>query len=244
MTYGTLASGIFLRLQPTTFYGSGGWFHYLPDILQGVGLILLPISIIGMAVLLKHSWRVIFVPFAIYLTIHVVIYRFGLFASGGYGAFLVPLAPAFALFGASGIIWLTKQVNPRRRNLAWFALVYAIIFYALLTTLVHPYTPRTIALRNASEWITQNVSNGSILSSHVWFVYFHNLAWSPDRTDGYIRTPIQLDTLPIDTIIVHEFHFSERFGINYDYLSQSDNWVILKTFSDNENLVTLFKKIN
>lgn len=244
MIYGVLASGIFLRIQPTTFYGSGDWFHYLPDILQGVGLILLPISIIGMAILLKHAWRVIFIPFAMYLVIHIVIYRFGLFASGGYGAFLVPLSPLFALCGAAGVIWLTQQSKPKHRNLIWFALIYAIVFYALLTTLVHPYTPRTIALKDASEWIKQNEPLTPVLSSHVWFVYFHDLSWSPNSTDGYIRSAVELDALPVDTIIVHEFHFSERFGINYDYLSQSDTWQTLKTFSEGVNLVTLFKKVN
>jgi len=243
LTYGMLASGNLFDAQPTTFYGAGGWFHYLPAVAHGVGVVLLLVGLLGIRPMFRHPLRVIFIPFMVYLVVHVVIYRYGLFASGGYRFFLVPTAPAFAILAGVGIERFMMGVHFRQRNFMWTLGGIVIVLYAVLTTFTHPLSPRTQALEQASAWMKANEADATeVLSGHVWFVYFYDLAWSPQLTDGWVRTGIQLDQLAPETIVVWEGHFSERFGIAYDRLTESDEWQVLQEFGEGTHLVVLFKK--
>jgi hypothetical protein len=94
--------GNFLNAQPTTEYGSGGWLHFVP-VIYYVGIPASILSLIGLIPMARmKSKALIFVPFIFYFILHTVIYRFGLFASGGYILFLLPMAPGFAVAAALG----------------------------------------------------------------------------------------------------------------------------------------------
>jgi hypothetical protein len=245
-TYGRIASSNFFNVQPTTFYGSGDWFYYLPYILLGVCPAILILCLFSIAPIWRSPQkRLIFVPYLVYLLIHIVIYRFGLFASGGYGFFLMPLAPAFALSAAIGadVLIAQRPPNPHKRfrfRLVMGAIIVTIVAAGLFLTPIHPLSKETSALLQASNWLKDNGdADAPVIATHVWFFYFHGLEIPPDRT--WIWAP-SLDTIERGTIVVWDDHYSERTSLKYDTLiSQSEAWEKLADFSD--GAVVIFRRI-
>lgn len=96
---------IYFESKPTTMYGSGTLFHYLPLLLMGVGVVSSFLMAIGVLSLRKvwSKWSLILVSYGFYFIAHSLIYWKGAFASGGYYHFIMPMAPAIALLSAMGL---------------------------------------------------------------------------------------------------------------------------------------------
>lgn len=233
-TFQRIASSNFASLQPTTFYGSGSWLHYLPAVLFGVypGLLLLATFSIKRIMRLRAE-RLVFVPYIVYLATHIVIYRFGLFASGGYGFFLVPLAPAFALAGAIGAERVIessyrqyyRRGNQRQHKILVGSIVFLITITGLLLTPRYPYGREAQAAQSASTWLKENgFSDFPTVTSHAWFKYFH----APYVASASAPS---VEKLPASTIVVWDAHYSERRSINLSDLSDK-GWIRLSDFED------------
>src|SRR5437870_4057622 len=88
----------------------------------GAGLVIL--ALVGAPTLWRRpGGKIVIATAATYLAAHTVIYRFGLFASGGYFRFLVPLGPFVALAGAAalGEFWRTAREPAGERALSRLA---------------------------------------------------------------------------------------------------------------------------
>ncbi len=99
-----LPAAMFLESRPTDYYGSGPWAAMAARWLVAAGGALLILAAAGAPDALRRRGGVLCVgSAAVYFLAHTLIYRFGLFASGGYSRFLVPLAPLVAVTAAAAL---------------------------------------------------------------------------------------------------------------------------------------------
>lgn len=157
----------FLAPKPTEEYGHGGWLAMLLrwEMAAGVGTLALA-WIGGVALWTRRDARLWVMCGAAYFLAHVIIFRFGLFASGGYERFLVPVAPVLAVcavaafsrlrelltaadvvrrslhaIGAIGLLWLAAYVEAgdfydAKVRLIFIAAMSAAVGDALLNLLL------------------------------------------------------------------------------------------------------------
>ncbi|MCB0011579.1 MAG: hypothetical protein KDE34_06750 [Anaerolineales bacterium] len=231
------AFAIYFNTAPTDRYGSGTWLHYIRPLPKYVGFPVLLLSLPAIFPLAKNrSGVAVFLPYLAYLFTHTVIYRFGLFASGGYQLFLLPMAPAFGLAAALGLEQLLaasqRFARPANAN-SWaiirtsFLLICAILaVVAGLSTRPLPLDDEGVALQNATNWLSESdLDQTSVIASHVWFEYFY------DGDSSGLTTPAA-DLQP-GTIVVWDQHYSERVGLVYDDLiSLPDCWQEAAQFGD------------
>ena len=101
---GTLPLLTFLDTTPTHEYGTGGWLAMIArwPIAAGVGAIALACA--GAPFVTRRPGGKLWIGCGVaFLLAHTLIYRFGLFASGGYYRFLVPLGPIIAVSAAAAL---------------------------------------------------------------------------------------------------------------------------------------------
>jgi hypothetical protein len=239
---------IFLDYKPTGIYGAGGWLHYAPALLNGIGLPTIILSVIGIVPILRLKEKaLVLMPYMLYLLVHVVIYRLGLYASGGYGLFLLPLAPAAAIAATLGLEFALNEINNFAHVAAWFKIVQVLattlcvvlMLWFGLQTRPRATDPEALSAQQASEWIRQNnLFTNRIISTHVWFCYYHSLPLTAEEL--WVFHP-SLDQLEVGTVIVWDRHYSDRWGISYEYLSDPRNgWQRLMQFGD--GIMVVFQK--
>ena len=241
---------IFFNAQLTDQYGSGSWFHYVPRLVYRAGLPVMVLAITALTIVWKQRERFLYLAiYSIYFLLHVIIFRFGLFASGGYTIFLLPLAPALAIIAALGgerLLNYLKELQSSTGILSSRRLRYALICtgaaFILSTGFIsrpNPVDEDGLAMQEAAQWIREKgYSKEHITSCHVWFVYYYNLPWTPD---GRWDTPVDLVALPNESLVIWDRHYSEQWGINLNYLSDAHNgWKKLKDFCD--GIAILFQK--
>ena len=104
--YDHAALTAFANHKPTDIYGQSGWMHYFEVLWLGVGWPVLLAAVVGCLCFGRRRPLMAAVAlFGVYFLIHVVVYRFGLYASGGFGYFIFPVLLIFALCGALGAEW-------------------------------------------------------------------------------------------------------------------------------------------
>ena len=115
--------GLFAR-KYSSEYGSGAWYWYPLIWAEAVGVGLIVLGILGAMGLRGKGWLISTWVFGL-LALQGVLFRFGLFASGGYSRFLVPVSGLLAVLAAAGMIHVLHAARENRpwRVLAVFALL-------------------------------------------------------------------------------------------------------------------------
>ena len=241
------AFDIYFVTKPTERYGQGDWLYYIRPLPNEMGILTLIFSIISIIPIIKSRRKIlIFVPYITYLFTHVVIFRFGLFASGGYHLFLLPLAPAFGFAAAIGVEFALSFFNKlvgthsKRATVSYIAkfmliMISIIVIFTGFKTKPIPLDDEGKALQQAARWLqANNLDRDQVISTHVWFDYFYNI-YSP-----YQVPPI--NELSPGSVIVWNEHYADRSGVFYDLLIDSKNcWNKLDSFGEND-IVVLFIK--
>jgi len=252
---GAQAYAIYLEPHPTDFYGKGDWLHFIRPLRWDVGAPVVFLAILGcVSVYSLKGRRRLFAGFLIYFAIHTIIYRFGLFASGGYSLFLLPIAPAFAVAGALGLEkivrvservweWVAPRVSiPGGARAVGIALVVAVAIVYGMRNPPHLLGDEAFALQQASDWLKQKgLGFRRTVTTNVNFYYFHPLPVGPG---SYWWIVPRLAGLANGTIIVWDRHYSNRSGLNLSDMTESDNgWRKLASFGTNEFAV-IFEKMD
>jgi hypothetical protein len=175
----------------------------------------------------------------VYFAIHTIIYRFGLYASGGYSFFLLPIAPAFAIAAAIGLEFVVvmsermrKQficrirISPNLLRLGTGILLAVTVAYGMRE---HPHvlTPEAAAIQQLSGWLkAKGLGSRPTVVTNVQFYYFHPL---PVAGSYWWKVP-KLAGLVEGTIVVWDRHYSNRWGLNLAELENSKSWRKLHSF--------------
>jgi hypothetical protein len=250
---------IFGNTKPTgDLYGSGSWTHFLPPLLMKAGPILLPtlFALPRLPRLLRTSNGLLLVgTFALYLLLHVVLFRFGLFGTAGYISFLLPLAACIALAAVAGVDWLQEQLaqhshlalpNGRRvaaelNVLCAGLLMGAIVLFAWGAARPFKIRPVQAACIEAADWMrSQQLDQSPIEATNLWIYYAleRPLPIASIRGDAFA----QLNDMHPGTIVVWDGQYAERWGRNLTTL-QGDpaRWRQLAAFGPKAEVV-LFQR--
>jgi hypothetical protein len=242
-TTGFLPASVYFAPKPTEMYGSGGWLHYAMPLVSGVGTPVALLAIFGLPTMLRSSPARLFLVWnVIYVAMQVVIFRFGLFASGGYLVFLLPVAPLVAIMAAHGLRELLSLVRAahvtlRLERAAGVLLVLVVTLLVVKGGLAASPIPRDqyqTPLEQAAAWIRDEGLNKSpVVATHVWFYYY-----LPLRV-GTAAPP--LASLPVGTVLVWDSKYSEPQGWTLRRLSDPESgWEFLQQFGSGD--VQIYRK--
>lgn len=105
--------------QPTRQYGNGGWLTYFQRALHAWGPTVSVLAMLGLPRLVKmnrSSSRLIASAALAYFLAQVIVFRFGLFASGGYSRFLIGISPLIAIASVAGADALLAPLRQQWRR--------------------------------------------------------------------------------------------------------------------------------
>jgi hypothetical protein len=103
--------------EPSTQYGQGSWLTYFASSLHAFGPGVTVLAMTGLTgVVRRRGGGLIVLCMAIFFATHTTIRALGLFASGGYARFLVPIAPLVAIVSLVGWLQLWQGDSPQRRR--------------------------------------------------------------------------------------------------------------------------------
>lgn len=127
--------------KPSAMYGQGGWLTFFSRSMEAFGPAVMVLAIVGASRLARTPKGGIVVTCAVvYFAAHAAIRALGLFNSGGYARFLVPISPLVAVMALAGWSRL-RSAERRERRIAtmlaagamivlWLAMERQIALYA------------------------------------------------------------------------------------------------------------------
>lgn len=125
----------FLAATGNDEYGHGDWLTMLTRWALAAGLAQLALALVGLLLLWRAGrLRLLIACGVAYFAAHTLLFKYGLFASGGYERFMAPLAPLTAIAAAHTLgAWWRAVVGGRRVHLAmWLMVATGLAAAALL----------------------------------------------------------------------------------------------------------------
>ncbi len=124
-----MAARRLIDAAPNTWYGRGGWFTMLARTMQTSGPAIVALAFAG----LRPLWnskpsRLVPLFIGAYFLVQTVVRALGLFESGGYARFLVPISPLVAI--AANVGW-QRLASTDERQMRSAATAIAFMFLAL-----------------------------------------------------------------------------------------------------------------
>lgn len=113
--FGAWPASIYLRPTGSTEYLPAGWLAYIPDALHAITPALSCLAVLGALAMIRRRKLLIPALAVLFFATHLAIKAVGLYASGGYGRFMVTIAPLIAILAAAG---LNECIDHRRRDAA------------------------------------------------------------------------------------------------------------------------------
>ncbi|MCS7072348.1 MAG: hypothetical protein NZM00_12650, partial [Anaerolinea sp.] len=227
-------SGNLFNLIPTTEYGSGGWLHFIPHLAAGVGLPVGLLALIGMipaARLPRRTLAISFLPYVLYFGVHTLIYRFGLYASGGYGVFLLPLAPALGVLAGLGADWAARHLPRTLMPVAGGLIASAIAGFALVTAPLYPVEPLHSALQAAAQWVREHHPDhphAAIAAAHVAFWRFYDPHFESPWGDWHY----DYDALPETALLIWDPRYTAGRGVDWSRVTDpASGWQRVAAFN-------------
>lgn len=252
---GELPSKIFLNAKPTDIYGQGTLWHFLPISFFPAGPFTLALAALALPWLLRNwrvTWPLVFYP--AYFALHSAIFWLGLFASGGYYHFLMPMAPGLAVaavLGADACFDARSRWLPLvGRGLLAGAVLQGFALFHVHAMQYWSNSPQGVgltrepihhALQDALDWqFRHRPAAPVVICRHISAAYARDWTETPAR----LRTNfLPLNELPEGTIVIWESKYSELTGLPSSELTAPDSgWLELIAFQN--GAVRLFEKYN
>lgn len=238
---------------PTNYYGKGTWYHFLIRLPhpRAAGIPILLLALWSLGTIIKSSkMTLIFTWYFIYFLMHTVIFKFGLFASGGYKLFLLPLAPALSLMALIGmdsilaysdkntLLKNTFSALTLNRNKAVLLLCSICLLWTFIFVKPFPMDNSAVAIKKAVQWIkSNNLVNKNLVSTHVYF--YHLMPREvPVKTLWEEFAPP--DSMETGTMVIWDSKYSDHWGIRREYLlSHPEEWILQESFANDSVMVFL-----
>jgi hypothetical protein len=181
--------------------------------------------------------------------LHTVIYRFGLFASGGYKLFLLPLAPVIAISSVTGLEWIAEKLqgnilfadkSTEPKNQLTSAICIGCVLFAMINVKPHKLDKIDKAVKGATGWVrSNNIDTKHVITTHVFFYYF--LPMEVPVNTLWVKFP-PLSELPPGTVVIWDDKYSDMWDLKSEYFTdQPDTWEKIKTYGD--DLVVIYRKL-
>jgi hypothetical protein len=217
LTYDTAPFAVYFHTKPTTTYGHGSWLHYVVPLARSIGPVVALLAAAGL-VAARHNRRLLLfvAPFALYALVEAVIFRFGLFGSGGDVGYLLPLATAAAVVAAAGVDRMLASYRVPAVTVAVSLLVIATAVWGLRTSPAH--ADRAAApMRQAVHFLrNRGADMSAVTATHVW--YFELAHVRLPVGDG-LHSPWSHPTRPGRTapggLVAWDCFYSNRFGLRW-----------------------------
>lgn len=172
LVYHTWPIDIFAQPHGSTEYPAIGLLGYVPHALTAIPPLLAGLALIGGLMLIRRGLLLIPALAAAYFLTHVAIKALGVFASGGYGRFMVVIAPLVALLAAAGLHDLRACLRNRRPTGAHWLVLAAVWPIGLLALEIERRGQRLL-LRE--EWAAY-MAYGAYATVGI-LVIGHGLCW-------------------------------------------------------------------
>lgn len=264
LTRGEVPFLMFFESKPTDYYGSGPWWLYLRHLVTTAGL---PVVLLAMIGLFWSGWKkdwnlALYLTFPFYLALHSFIYWKGMFASGGYYHFIMPMAPALALWALAGFAMVKK------RTPQWVSVVIliAVVWTGLMIPQqqfvvpdghieelpeikgkerewIAPPMPQSRIARGAeqaADWVKANVSENQHWWTHYVTVSFYLQDFNQDRKiEGW--TDIMPEKAKLGTVLIWDALYSvDTHGFTLERLKKA-GWEEKASFA--YGTVRVFEKL-
>ena len=245
---------MFFESKPTEYYGSGPIWLYLKHLATGAGIPVVLLMIFGAFQKWRHlDWSLwLWATYPAYLIMHSLIYWKGLFASGGYYHFIMPMAPFVALVALRGFngLWEKYGIKPAAAALAvvvvtglmmpqqqWGVSDNHIPGLPVLNASLKPIAPPMKqsrfgqGVKEASEWVIKNAGGAEVLNHHAAasFWLYETGVKKLEAWGGY--TP-ESPELCSGTLLIWDAHYSvqDDFGFTPERLEKA-GWEVVETFA-------------
>ena len=205
---------LYLRATPSAPYGHGGWLHYALPLARSIGPPVMLLAVVGLWAA-RGDRRVLLLaaPFVLLVVMETVIFRFGLFGSGGNADYLLPIAGFAAVAAALGADQVIRAA-PRTPAVAAPLLALAAAGYGLRTQPAHA-DPVARSMRSAVTFLeARHTDMSRVTATHVW--YFE-LSGAPIPAGDGLHSPWSHPPRPghllPGSIAVWDCSYSNRFGL-------------------------------
>jgi len=239
--------------KPTEYYGSGSLWLYLKHLIINCGFPVVILMVIG----LWKKWRqfewkmLLWWTYPAYFLLHSVIYWKGLFASGGYYHFIMPMAPAIGLVALRGLLFLREKYG--QRVIGW-SLVIVVLGGLMMPHQQYvvsdshidgmPEVHKTYQLiappmklsrygtgiKEATFYVREHFENLPVLAHHIGVTYWLEGCQSLQKLEawGEGNTP---EALGSGTVFIWDVHNSVDFhGVSKQRL-ENNHWRLLESFA-------------
>ncbi|HKQ48503.1 MAG TPA: hypothetical protein VJZ71_10570 [Phycisphaerae bacterium] len=161
---------IFFQARGSTQYTPQALWSYLPDALYAVPPAIAGLAIVGTAVMLRRrAWLVPAIAATFFLT-QVAIKALGVYGSGGYGRFLVVIAPFIAILAVAGVAELIARLR-ERRPIDLLTLILAIVWLVGLIAFELERIERRQEWREDTLWLMRGTVVAILFLLLAWAVF-------------------------------------------------------------------------
>ncbi len=208
-------------------YGSGPGYWYLAIWPEAATIGIPALAIAGAIQLARRGWLISAWVFGL-VALHSVIFTFGLFASGGYSRFLVPIAGLLAVLAASGAqgCWEMKRkifpVIVLASMIGWLVLTCSIFGYVARPEYLLPVAAVLLLLMILTLRCWRNIFCKTWLSRIAVLVAVVLVIFQ----DAAVIRPLRLDVSALHRVVIHSVRktdsepYANRVGFSQHVLIQ------------------------
>lgn len=246
---------LFFDSEPTDYYGSGPIWLYTRHLVVGAGVPVILLMVYGaFRPISGFRWKdLLWGTYPVYLIMHSIIYWKGLFASGGYYHFIMPMAPFVGVLALRGLAGVRDRFGEKA---LWGSLV-AVVWMGLLMPqqqggisdghipglpeigkeryLIAPPIKQSRfgrGVAQAAKWVRENGVGKDVLTHHVAASYWLRGAEIGEKLGAWEGYEPESKELEAGTILIWDAQYSvqEQFGFSRERLRKA-GWVERAAFA-------------
>lgn len=218
-------------------YGSGTWWTFFNHLYYNFGLINLIFFVLGLIVLFffmfkkrisnhTHLFLLVFLPFFVFFSSHVIFWYFGIFQSLGLSRVLNCVAPLFAIIAALGFSKPIERIPPVINKIMILCLTLIVITYPLnppnpssiTKQFQRKYSELELQIRDLAPYLKSRYPHAFIYYEHPMVAYYWEIdPFDHDQCD-HLQAINQVDLKPGALVIWEKGITAVHTGITRESL--------------------------